>query len=95
MPGFRKGLAPLDVIRMRFKEEIKNDVMQEILTPKSYKCDSRTRFSQPLAEPHLHLEDQENVKVNGSQPIVFSINVEVMPEIPTPEYEGLGGDTQS
>ena len=44
---------------------------------------------QPLAEPHLHIEDAENVKVNGSQPIGLHVHVEVMPEIPMPKYEGM------
>ncbi len=31
VPGFRKGYAPLDVVRMRFKEEIKSEVLQAVL----------------------------------------------------------------
>ena len=42
----------------------------------------------PLTEPHLHLDEIENVKVNGSEPITLHVHVEVMPEIPTPNYEG-------
>lgn len=88
VPGFRKGLAPLDVIRMRFKEDIKNDVIQEILPPVVTQAIQEHNL-EPLAEPHLHLDNPEGLKVNGSEPIAFSIQVEVMPEIPVPEYEGL------
>ncbi len=88
VPGFRKGLAPLDVIRMRFKEEIKADVIQEILPPKVSEAIQKHELN-PLAEPHLHLEDPENVKVNGSQPLTVSVSVEIMPEVPTPDYEKL------
>lgn len=88
VPGFRKGLAPLDVIRMRFKDEIKNDVIQELLPPKVTEAIEQHEI-QPLAEPHLHLEDAENLKVNGSQPIVLNVQIQVMPEIPNPEFEGL------
>lgn len=88
VPGFRKGLAPLDVIRMRYKDEIKQDVIQEILPPIVTEA-IQEHGLQPLTEPHLHLEDAENVKVNGSQPLVFSVNLQVMPEIPQPDYEGL------
>ena len=31
VPGFRKGYAPLDVVRLRYKEEIKSEVLQEIV----------------------------------------------------------------
>ncbi|MEP6704659.1 MAG: trigger factor [Acidobacteriota bacterium] len=88
VPGFRKGYAPLDVVRLRFKEEIKNEVLQQIIPEKVTKAIEEHNL-QPLAEPHLHLDDADNVKVNGSQPIGLHVHVEVMPEIPLPPYEGL------
>lgn len=88
VPGFRKGLAPVDVIRMRFKEEIKNDVIQEIIPPIVTEA-IQEHGLQPLTEPHLHLDNAETVKVNGSEPLNLSVHVEVMPEIPEPKYEGL------
>lgn len=88
VPGFRKGNAPLDVVRMRFKEEIKNEVFQELL-PKAVSDAIEENDLHPISEPQLHLDDAENVKVNGSQPIHLHVHIEVMPEIPTPEYKGL------
>jgi len=86
--GFRKGFAPVDVVRMRYKEQIQSEVLQELFSPKVGEAIQKYDL-QPLAEPHLHLEDAENVKANGSQPISLSVRVEVMPEIPTPEYKNL------
>ena len=88
VPGFRKGMAPLDVIRMRYKDEIRSDVIQELIPPKVTEAIIEHQLS-PLVEPHLHLDDAENVKVNGSQPLALSVHVEVMPEIPEPKYKGL------
>jgi trigger factor len=88
VPGFRKGYAPLDVVRLRYKDEIKNEVLQKVL-PSAVTEAIQEHDLQPLAEPHLHIDDVENVKVNGSQPINLHIHVEVMPEIPTPKYEGI------
>ena len=88
VPGFRKGYAPLDVIRLRYKEEIKNEVLQQVLPAKVAEAIEEHGL-RPLTEPHLHLEDAENVKINGSQPLSLHVHVEVMPEIPTPEYKGL------
>jgi len=88
VPGFRKGYAPLDVIRLRYKEEIKNEVLQEVLPSKVAEAIQEFEL-QPLTEPHLHIEDAENIKVNGSQPIGLNVHVEVMPEIPTPKYKGI------
>ena len=86
--GFRKGYAPLDVVRMRFKEQIRSEVLQEIVSTRVTEAIQENDLH-PLAEPHLHLEDAENLKLNGSQPIVLKAHVEVMPEIPIPEYKNL------
>lgn len=88
VPGFRKGLAPLDVIRMRYAEDIKSDVIQQLL-PERVASAIEEHGLRPLAEPHIHLEDHENLKVNGSQPLVLGVHVQVMPEIPDPAYKGL------
>lgn len=88
VPGFRKGYAPVDVVRLRFKEEIKSDVLQEVV-PGAVAAAITEHKLQPLAEPHLHLDDQENVVINGSQSLAIHAHVEVMPEIPTPEYKGI------
>lgn len=88
VPGFRKGFAPLDIVRARFKDDIQNDVMRELI-PKRVSEAIEEHDLNPLGEPHLHLEDQENVKFNGSQPISLHVHVEVMPEIATPNYQGL------
>lgn len=88
VPGFRKGMVPLDVVQMRFKEEIKSDVLQEII-PQKVTDAIREHDLHPLAEPDLHLEDHETVKVNGSEPLKLHVHVEVMPEIPEPNYKGI------
>ncbi len=88
VPGFRKGYAPLDIVRLRFKEEIKNEVLQEVL-PSMVSEAIQEHKLHPLAEPHLHIDDAENVKVNGSEPINLHVHVEVMPEVPMPKYEGM------
>lgn len=88
IPGFRKGFAPLDIVRLRFKEEIKNEVLQLVL-PDQVGAAIREHDLHPLAEPQLHVEDVENLKVNGSEPIKLHVHVEVMPEVPTPQYDGL------
>jgi trigger factor len=88
VPGFRKGYAPLDVVRLRYKEEIKNEVLREVL-PTAVSEAIQEHGLQPLAEPQLHIDDVENIKVNGSEPIALHVHVEIMPEIPEPKYEGL------
>lgn len=87
VPGFRKGFASLDVVRMRFKDEIRQDVMQEIL-PKTITEALQSNQQMPITEPEVHLDDAENVKFNGSQAVNLHVHYEVIPEIPEPKYEG-------
>ncbi len=88
IPGFRKGFAPVDVVKTRFKSEIQNETLQELLAKWVTQAIQESGLH-PLSEPQLHLEDAENVKLNGSQPLSLHVHFEVMPEIPTPEYKGL------
>lgn len=88
IPGFRKGFAPLDVVRMRFKDEIKSEVLQLVL-PQQVSEAIQEHSLQPLAEPQLHVDNVEGIKVNGSESIKLHVHVEVMPELQTPDYEGI------
>ncbi len=87
VPGFRKGFASLDVVRTRYKNEIRQDVMQEIL-PKTISDALQENDQMPISEPEVHLDDAENVKFNGSQAIQLHVHYEVMPEVPEPKYDG-------
>lgn len=88
VPGFRKGLAPVDVIKLRFKNEIQQETLQELLSKRVTEAIQENDLH-PLTEPELHLEDAENLKLNGSQPLSLHVHMEVMPEIPTPDYKNL------
>lgn len=88
VPGFRKGFAPLDVIRLRYKEEIKSEVLQMIVPEKVSAAIQKHEIT-PLVEPHLHIENVEKVKVNGSEAINLQAHIEVMPELPVPDYKGI------
>ena len=88
VPGFRRGFAPLDVVRLRFRDEINSETLQQLLPAKIAEAIQKHNLS-PLNEPHVHLEDQQNLKLNGSQPITVSVHFDVMPEIPVPDYKGI------
>lgn len=88
VPGFRKGFAPLDVIRVRYKDEIKNEVLQ-LLLPEKVTAAIQEHKLHPLAEPHLHIDNVENLKVNGSEAINLHAHIEVMPDVPKPKYKNI------
>lgn len=88
VPGFRKGFAPADVVKIRYKEDIRSEVLQSVI-PTQVTEAIREHDLTPLTEPHLHLENPEKVAVNGSEPLSLHIHVEVMPEVATPNYKGV------
>ncbi len=88
IPGFRKGFAPVDVVKLRYQEEIKSEVFRELI-PNQVSAAITENGVNPIGEPDLHVDDIENVKVNGSQPINLHVHVEVMPEIAAPNYKAL------
>ncbi len=88
IPGFRKGHAPLEVVRVRFKEEIDNDVLRQLLP--GYVSDAIKQHNiSPLGEPDLHLDNVETTKLNGTEPVSVHVHVDVMPEVPMPDHTGL------
>ena len=88
IPGFRKGYAPVDVVRLRYKDEIQNEVLQELLSKRVTQAIEESELH-PLSEPQLHLENAETIKLNGSEPLSLHVHFDVMPEIPMPKYKGL------
>ncbi len=88
VPGFRKGFAPLDVVRLRYKEDIKNEVVRELL-PDRVTGAIKEHGQMPLTEPQLHFENWDTMKVNGSEALSLHIHFEVMPVIPSPDYKGV------
>jgi trigger factor len=88
VPGFRKGFAPLDVVRLRFRDEINSDVLQQLLPQKITEA-IQEHNQTPITEPHVHLANQDNLKLNGSESISVNIHFDVMPEIPAPEYKNM------
>jgi trigger factor len=82
LPGFRKGKAPTAVVKRRFAEDIRQQVLQE-LVQESWKTALEQEKIKPIADPHIH-----NLKWEEGAPITFELHVEVKPEL---KLERLGG----
>src|SRR3979411_1906305 len=88
VPGFRPGHASRAVVRTRFKDQIRTEVLRELLPDAVQKAVEEHKL-EPLGEPELNLENSEGLDQLGQQPISFNINVEVLPEIKLGSYKGL------
>ena len=87
VPGFRKGHAPVGVVRTRFKKDIQGDVLKR-LVPEAVERAIGESGLQVIGQPDVHL-DNENLDRLGQEPITLHAHVEVMPELSLGEYKGL------
>ncbi|MFN2455040.1 MAG: trigger factor [Pyrinomonadaceae bacterium] len=88
VPGFRKGRAPVSVVRTRFRDEIRGEVLQEIV-PQAVSEAITEKGLNVIGEPDLHLDNPEGLNNFGTEPIGLHAHVEVMPEVALGEYKNL------
>src|SRR5574341_1307940 len=75
LPGFRKGKAPAAVVRKKFAEEIRQQVLEELVR-ESWSRALAQESLKPIAEPHIH-----DLKWEQGAPITFQFHVEVKPDL--------------
>jgi len=83
IPGFRRGHVPASVIRQRFSEDLKSEVV-EALVPRYFRKEADKQGLIPVSQPQvtdLHLKDNE--------PLRFKASFEVMPEVKVEGYKEL------
>src|SRR2546423_597374 len=90
VPGFRPGHAPRGVVRTRFKDQIRTEVLRELL-PTAVQQAVEEHKLEALGEPQLNLENTEGLDQLGQKSISFNVNVDVLPEIKLKNYKGLAG----
>ena len=87
LPGFRRGKVPSTVIKQRFAEEIKSEVV-EALIPRYFQQEAEEQKLVPVSQPRvsdLHIADGE--------PLRFKASFEVLPEIEVSGYNDLTVET--
>jgi trigger factor len=89
IPGFRKGLAPLDLVRIHYKDEIKERVFSELVRDEVVKAIEETGLHILSEEPQIFVENYKKSNLNGTEEVSIKAVFEVMPEISKPEYECL------
>lgn len=90
VPGFRKGYAPRDIVKTRFREDIQNETLRELL-PNRVTEAIQEHGLQPLSEPQLHIENAENLNLTSGADVNLHVHIEVMPQLNAPNYKGLEG----
>jgi trigger factor len=86
LPGFRSGHVPASIIKQRFKEDLKSDVV-EALVPRYFRKEAEKQGMIPVSQPRvtdLHIHDGEALR--------FKASFEVLPEIVVEGYKELRAD---
>ena len=86
LPGFRKGHAPASIIRQRFSEDIKTEVV-EALVPRYIRQEAEKKGLIPVSQPRV-----TDLHIHEGEPLRFKANFEVLPEIEVSGYKELRAD---
>jgi trigger factor len=86
IPGFRRGHVPASIIRQRFSEEIKTD-MVEALIPRFFRREAERLGVHPVSQPRV-----TDLHLHQGEPLRFKAAFEVLPEIKLEGYKELRSD---
>ena len=83
VPGFRPGKAPVSLIKRRFADDIKGEVLQSLVPERVEKAVAEQKLS-PVSQPQV-----DKLDFNEGQPLKFRAVFEVLPEFDLGTYKGL------
>ena len=86
LPGFRSGHVPASIIKQRFKEDLKSDVV-EALVPRYFRKEAEKLGLIPVSQPQV-----TDLHIHDGEPLRFKAKFEIMPDIVVEGYKELRAD---
>lgn len=83
VPGFRPGKAPVSLIKRRFADDIKGEVVQSLVPERVEKAVAEQKLT-PVSRPQV-----DKLDYSDGQPLKFRAVFEVLPEFELGNYKGL------
>jgi len=83
VPGFRPGKAPISLIRRKFADDIKGEVLQTLVPDRVEKAVAEQKLT-PVSRPEV-----DKLDFNEGQPLKFRAVFEVLPEFELGNYKSL------
>jgi trigger factor len=83
VPGFRPGKAPVSLIKKRFAEDIKGEVLQTLVPQQVEKAVAEQKLT-PVSQPQV-----DKVIYNEGEPVKFRASFEVLPDFALGNYKSL------
>ena len=83
VPGFRPGKAPITLIRRRFADDIKSEVLQSLVPEQIERAVTESKLV-PVTQPQV-----DKVDFTETGPVKFRATFEVLPEFELGQYKDL------
>ena len=83
IPGFRKGKAPLNIVKKKYEDNVLNEVIQKVIDTNTKKLIDEKKFSLFRA-PKVELSHYEK-----NNPITISLKFDLKPEIKLKDFKDL------
>ena len=88
IPGFRSGKVPESIVRSRFADDIRSEVVEQLL-PKYYRDAVEKGGYKPVSQPYV-----TDLKFEEGKPVTFKAEFEVLPEITPKDYKTIQVERQ-
>lgn len=83
LPGFRPGKAPADLVKKRYKDAIRQEVIERVVQEAFQQVLDHEKLK-VAAQPHVH-----DLKFNEGEAMTFDLHLEVRPEIELARVNGF------
>jgi trigger factor len=83
LPGFRQGKVPATVVKNRFAEDIKSEVV-ESLVPRYFRQETEKQNLHPVSQPRV-----TDLHIHEGEPLRFKASFEVLPEFDISGYQEI------
>jgi trigger factor len=89
LPGFRPGKVPPAIVKKRFADELKSEVLESLLRETLREAFQEKGIS-PVGEPKI-----DDLKFEADAPLTFKVEVEHRPSVTPKDYRGLKVPTEA
>jgi trigger factor len=83
IPGFRQGKVPVSIVRQRFAQEIKNEIV-DALVPRYFRQETQKQNLLPVSQPRV-----TDLNLHDGEPLKFTASFEVLPGFKIAAYDDL------
>jgi trigger factor len=83
LPGFRQGKVPATVVKNRFAEDIKSEVVESLI-PRYFRQEAEKQNLHPVSQPRV-----TDLHIHEGEPLRFKASFEVLPEFNVTGYQEI------